>query len=738
MDITSNNTSSSTTTTAAAMNSNSNNNNNNKLKRRGKKQINMYNDNEEKDDYFYENNNDESDDVDYNDSNNDDNNDVNNNNDDNNNNNTLDENNNDDDGEDIDCDADIDDDEEDEDDDDDASEGSFPTTKDLASLSAAGGANAAAAGSNSGGAGGMNSSSSSNSNSSSRPPESVSYLGIGIGLGLGLGGLGIKVCASSGGGSIGGGGSVGGISETKSMTGQRSLSFCSDIERASTTGGFGGSSGIGGGGGTSMSGGGGGVMITHSSIRLCHEPVVPYFAPFETAKSDIATVCSNSVMEVEDIASDAASVGTIHSATTSANYIMQQHSNLSNNNNNNNNNSASASASANTCADTNRKKKHDRRLEFATETVTTSTVWKYNSAQYSMPMRSSPTQQHNSSTSTSAAVTQSYHVLNDMGPPLNRSLLEKVRDVVGVGPTSSTGTPSRAGSVKSFGSQAASEVVHVDTDDCGGSIVDFSGLDENPSFQSMDNVSVGKNQQEVRAPTDEGGMIGVLANGGVDASNHYQSDHGESGDKLVNDCTQNQVVSLHTLHECYRNGRVSPGGTVYKGRGVRKYQSAYMHLPLKRFQENGATLPEPMCHDGHDSKQPENSEWQSHRSWQGKRSRSHSRSRSRSRSRDRDTKQETGRWNRSNSKSPSSRSVNNNRNNEGWERDFRGYHNNGRSGNGGRWKQNRRNNNEGSNNQRYKNSSGSRRGGWHGSNNSNNWGRHKMTPRDPRHRDIKK
>ena len=38
------------------------------------------------------------------------------------------------------------------------------------------------------------------------------------------------------------------------------------------------------------------------------------------------------------------------------------------------------------------------------------------------------------------------------------------------------------------------------------------------------------------------------------------------------------------------NGRMSPGGTVYKGRGVRRYQGRYMNLPLKRFHHNNNFL----------------------------------------------------------------------------------------------------------------------------------------------------
>lgn len=37
-------------------------------------------------------------------------------------------------------------------------------------------------------------------------------------------------------------------------------------------------------------------------------------------------------------------------------------------------------------------------------------------------------------------------------------------------------------------------------------------------------------------------------------------------------------------------GRRSPGGTIYKGRGSRRYQGRHMHLPLKRFHEGTSHL----------------------------------------------------------------------------------------------------------------------------------------------------
>ena len=499
---------------------------------------------------------------------------------------------------------------------DDISEGSFPTTRDLASLAVG-------------------------------PSESGS-----------------SFVAMSGGGSDGGGGSgyfVGDTSSAGGMNGeaklsftsrQRSLSFSSDHDRPVS-----------------------GVMITtnthnHSSMsmRLESEPTIPCYAASETAKSDIATVCSNSV--VEDI--DIASVGTAHSATTTT---MPQHG-----------------INQNLSSEKLGRKKHERGVEFSTET---STVWKYRNVGYST-MRSSPTQ-----TSTASPSAANIVALNDMGPPLNRSILERVGG--GLAGPSSTSTASRAGSVKSFGSQAASDVVHVDTDDCGGSIFEsdghFSGLDENTSFQSQEYNNLGeKNQQEA-------------------LGEHYRIASQHNGHTSKTDVAienNNNVVSLDKLSKTHPNGRVSPGGTVYKGRGVRKYQGRYMHLPLKRFHQNGATIPEPIRHDDNTSR-PDYNEWSGRRSWQ------RSRDRSRSRSRDREVSGErevSKRWERSKSKSPPIRQSGIHRN-EGQDRDFRG---NGRSNYGGRWKHGRRNNNS------------SRRNSWH---TGGNWNSHKMTPRDSRHRDLK-
>ncbi len=568
-------------------------------------------------------------------------------------------------------DDDDDDDELDMDADDDLSEGSFPTNKDLASFAV-------------------------NSSSSSRPPESVSYLGsmsVGGGGGGGGGGYGVNINTMNSGISSS---TIRDGNENVSATGvnERKLSTFSSIHGAPTGGGEGGGGEI---------SGYASFTVSQRSLSFSSDneqrPIsggfmmVPSYAASETAKSDIATVCSNSV--VEDI--DIASVGTAHSATNS---------------NPTGTTSATASATTNpvvqhpndaTSDKSIGKKKQDRGVEFS---AGMSTMWKYrrfNGVNTTMKSGSSPKQ-------SSSRVPRIFNLgtLNDMGPPLNRSLLERVGG--GSGP-SSTGTPSRAGSVKSFGSQAASDVVHVDTDDCGGSIaVDsdghFSGLDENPSFQSNENVA----STTAKNPGNHFSSTSATSD-----ANRASQEHNINNDEFE---TQNKVVSLDKLCESHPNGRVSPGGTVYKGRGVRKYQGRYMHLPLKRFKQNGAVLPEPVNHD-QDSIRNEynedNDHQQERRSWQ----------RDRSRSRDRDTNNNEKRRNRSKSPQPSWQ-INGNRNNQnGRDRNSRG---NGR----GRWKHGR-SKNDGSG-QRYK-----QQGNYHNSSRrgNKNGGSFHMTPRDARHIDLK-
>lgn len=160
---------------------------------------------------------------------------------------------------------------------------------------------------------------------------------------------------------------------------------------------------------------------------------------------------------------------------------------------------------------------------------------------------------------------------NNMGPPLSRALLLRH-------PShhqhQAEGNSSQAGSVKSFESNAGSDVVaHVDTDDCGGSL----DMDVH-SIHSQEDVNHPEGQDIARAipPTDSG----------------------ESGDD--SDDNKKAVNPLLCSSEPNTNGRTSPGGTIYKGRGNRRYQGRYMHLPLKRFHQNGVDLGEDEPRQGED------------------------------------------------------------------------------------------------------------------------------------------
>lgn len=381
-----------------------------------------------------------------------------------------------------------------------------------------------------------------------------------------------------GSGSIGGGcNSVGGLSE-KSET-KSSVADCEDQSA-------------------------GKVMITTFPNGITYAASV---------KSDQATVCSGSV--VEDI--DMVSLGTAHSGNTGQ--FTQ--------------NSLSGEKQA--------KKKHERGVEFVSET---STMWAqsiYHSypvnknVQQSPLFRNSPVQGAVLGSLAAASIT-----LNDMGPPLKRPLFERFGST-GLSSlatslagsmrsyASSTGTASRAGSVRSFGSQAASEVVHVDTDDCGGSIVES---DEHRSASGVDETPPKENFQVAETLTLSTTEVTYSIN------------------KTTSPCKQDDQVaetSLATLNDRLsdNHGRISPGGTVYKGRGVRRYQGRYMHLPLQRFHCSiNVHFPVEGTVIGQEIKRAESvaykqdtqdHSWDRSRSWSKSRSRSRSRSQSRSRSRSR-------------------------------------------------------------------------------------------------------
>ena len=381
----------------------------------------------------------------------------------------------------------------------------------------------------------------------------------------------------------GGGSSVGGISErsieVKSSGYDKHYSYSSDTEKPSK------------------------VTITHSTqYQYDIAGIESISVRASSVKSDVATICSGSVAEDIEIAS----VGTAHSGLA-------------------------MSTTSSFSFDKAIKRKHDRGVEFATETSTRF----FPGQPLNVVLQTTSSMFLSSPLEGPSAMTLDSNGVNDMGPPLRRFLLDpavstgsradSVRSI-----DCSPGTPPRAGSLRSFDSQAASEVVNTDTEDLGSEGHSSHGPDEFHTHSSEHAKS--------SMPSDN------------TAFNKEEEEEGVQ-----------KVISLNEMLSKTSNGRISPGGTVYKGRGVRRYQGRFMHLPMTRFHQNGINEQSSISGKGveeltnhnefnHKSHEQESTckdhgdhpnmidGWKRRRSW----SRSHSRSplhqrmdRSRSRSRDR-------------------------------------------------------------------------------------------------------
>ena len=244
----------------------------------------------------------------------------------------------------------------------------------------------------------------------------------------------------------------------------------------------------------------------------------------EAAKSDIATVCSGSVTEDIDLASVAS--GGDGSQTTGnamplrvvervgASIVMVGSGNF-------------------------RRQGMRGKVEFAAESVALPSP-RLTAARLNAQQPSQPSPLHTSKQ-------QSLALMNEMGPPLSRALLDQ--SAIG---------ESRSGSVRSFGSNAGKSdnsdvAAQVDTDDCGGSL-----------NESVDGEHSINSQEDIR----------------IDNVEKVAKKEGSEPHSLLCD-------RLSTEHP---HGRTSPGGTIYIGKGVRRYRGRYMNLPLKRFHQNGVTL----------------------------------------------------------------------------------------------------------------------------------------------------
>ena len=156
-----------------------------------------------------------------------------------------------------------------------------------------------------------------------------------------------------------------------------------------------------------------------------------------------------------------------------------------------------------------------------------------------------------------------------MGPPLSRHWLLQHHGI----------SPFRTGSVRSGGSTAGSDVVVNVGSDCGGSLTDVQSIlsQEDAALLTLANS---ENSAEALASAASAAKADTL-----DTSTNSNS--GSAGaaedEKKPHPLLVDQSGST-------KSGRISPGGTIYRGRGVRRYKGRFYALPLKRFHQDGVHL----------------------------------------------------------------------------------------------------------------------------------------------------
>lgn len=208
---------------------------------------------------------------------------------------------------------------------------------------------------------------------------------------------------------------------------------------------------------------------------------------------------------------------------------------------------------------------------------------------------------------------------------------------------------------------------------------------------------------------------------------------------------ENEAMRLDRLS--VNNGRMSPGGTIYRGRGIRRYQGRFMNLPMKRFHQSasgmtssiplslmdGSTIEAQANHTQLEDNQRE--AWSGDRkSWDRMRSRSRSRSRSPSRERAQNGMKRQRSWDHDAKNDSASSDREPRKSHDNWDRD--NHDSNFQQRNNGDDTYRRKNDNRGNHNNRHRNNS--RRGGrgrFRQRGRYSNSGR-SMTPRGPKHGDC--
>ncbi|GAX10142.1 hypothetical protein FisN_3Lh335 [Fistulifera solaris] len=183
--------------------------------------------------------------------------------------------------------------------------------------------------------------------------------------------------------------------------------------------------------------------------------------------------------------------------------------------------------------------------------------------------------------------TSSFH--NNMGPPLSRSLLQQKVDGSHMR-ISSTNSVKSTSSVKSFGSHTGSEVMSkLRLDDCSGSLEDemISSKAVLTSSRPSSVKSFGS------AGTDDcSGSLDVETHSIETKSVHSQEDtfNADPDAGKESEPDEHKMSGVVAEDVSTNEGRMSPGGTLYKGKGSFRYKGRFMHLPLMRFHHGGVHL----------------------------------------------------------------------------------------------------------------------------------------------------
>ncbi|VEU42315.1 unnamed protein product [Pseudo-nitzschia multistriata] len=272
----------------------------------------------------------------------------------------------------------------------------------------------------------------------------------------------------------------------------------------------------------------------------------------DAPKSDTATVCSGSMLEdIEDVGSHYDGESTTSGQLSASKQPQQQH-------HHNYPPPTGAIRRSNS-------KEGTRLVDFAERSQEAlRAVFPKQSKSAAYASLSQESSQSHAGASTSAVATASGSNDEDavqhkkgMGPPLSRHWLLQQHG----------NSPFRTGSVKSIGSNTGSDVVVNVGSDCGGSLTDAQSVlsQEDTALLSTVNSEISSDVPPAAASAASAGKSDAI-------------DEGVPHPLL---CDRSDGKT---------NGRTSPGGTIYRGRGIRRYKGRFYALPLKRFHQDGVHL----------------------------------------------------------------------------------------------------------------------------------------------------